>query len=493
LSSAAAKAAEARGSPPGGRPGLYLSDVFRTATFRLTLGASIVLAGVTLLEFSLIYWRTTAYEVERADHLLDREATLMAAQNPEDLQEQVRLWRTTDLRLLITAAGLFDADRKPIGGNLQEWPEELPVDGQIRRITVHPTEQGTRIVRAEALPVQGGRILVIARGLRDLQQIRAIVLAALETCLIPALAISLLTGLWLSRRALVRVGSMHRAIDRIMEGDLQERLPEGQGHDEMERMAASVNRMLGRLGRLLDEIKGVGDDIAHDLRTPLSRVRAALDRTRLHPHTHGELERVIERAIADLDQSFGVITALLRIAEIENGRRRAAFAVHDLREIARDIVELYEPLAETEETRLELAPGEPVFLQGDRDLLIELVANLVDNGLKFTPPGGRVRVAVEAHNAHAHGTQAVLRISDTGIGIVPEEREAVLGRFYRSDKSRHVKGSGLGLSLVSAIARLHEARIEIAPGEGPADMPGVVFAIMFPPLPPGTALREAAA
>ncbi len=447
------------------------ADLFGTATFRLALGSSVLLAGVALLQFSLIYWRTTQYEVERADRLLDREAALMAAQDPADLREQMRLWATNDLRLLITAAGLFDADRRPIAGNLRDWPEALPVDGAIREITVHPLDQGVRTIRAEALPVPGGRVLVIGRGLRDLQQIRSITLDAIETAAIPALLFSLLAGAWLSRRNLVRVGRMQLAIDRIMEGGLHERLPVRRGGDEMARLAGSVNRMLERLERLLDEIKGVGDDIAHDLRTPLARVRAGLERAVLHPMPADGLRAAIDRAVADLDQCFSVITALLRIGEIENGRRQGGFSVVALREVAAEVVELYEPLAEAAGNRLLLDHGPAGSLRGDRDLLVELLANLVDNAIKFTPAGGTIRVAVLVRDQ-----EPVLRVADTGIGIAPSEREAVLGRFYRSDKSRHVGGSGLGLSLSSAIARLHGARVVVSGADAGS---GAVFEIVF--------------
>ncbi len=264
---------------------------------------------------------------------------------------------------------------------------------------------------------------------------------------------------------------MQLAIDRIMEGGLHARLPVGRGGDEMARLAGSVNRMLERLERLLDEIKGVGDDIAHDLRTPLSRVRAGLERAVLHPVPEQGLRAAINRAVADLDQCFAVITALLRIGEIEHGRRQEAFAAVGLRELAAEVVELYEPLAEAAGNRLLLDPGPAASLRGDRDLLVELLANLVDNAIKFTPAGGSIRVAVLLRD----GTP-VLRVADTGIGIAASERDAVLGRFYRSDKSRHVGGSGLGLSLCNAIARLHGARVVVGGVEGG----GAVFEILFP-------------
>lgn len=423
-------------------------------------------------QFSLIYWRTAQYEIQRADQLLDREAALMAAQTPGDLHEQMRLWATNDLRLLITAAGLFDADRHLLAGNLVDWPD-LPADGAIREVTVRTSDRGVRTLRAEALPVPGGRILVIGRGLRDLAQLRAIVLDAIETALIPALVFSLLAGAWLGRRTLHRVGRMQRTIEHIVDSGLRARLPVGRGGDEMARLASSVNRMMDRLVELLDEVKGVGDDIAHDLRTPLSRVRAGLERAAARDTDAEALRGAIGRALGDLDQCFAVVTALLRIREIENDRRRAGFAAVDLAAVAGDAFELYEPVAEAAGVELALAAPEPVELAGDRGLLGELLANLVDNAIKFTPAGGNVRIV-----AGWRGDRPVLSVSDTGIGIPPGERQAVLSRFFRGDESRHVPGNGLGLSLASAVAHLHEAQLSI--GDGPGGV-GTSVRVRFAP------------
>ncbi len=455
-----------------------------TGSFRLALGTSGVLAAATLLQFWLIYWRTTAYEVERADRLLDREAILMAAEAPADLREQLRLWASSDLHLVITVAGLFDAGRRPLAGDLRDWPAGLPADGAIREITVHPADQPVRTVRAEAVPVPDGRVLVIGRSLHNLQQIRGIVLAALETALIPALLVSLLAGAWLGRRNLARARRMQRAIDRIMDGDLHERLPirdgSGRGGDEMERLAVSVNRMLDRLEHLVDEVRGVGDDIAHDLRTPLARVRAGLERASRRPALSpvpqaAALQAAIDRAVADLDQCFAIVTALLRIGEIDSGRRRAGFATVKLRALAAELVELYEPVAEAAGHRLLLEPGVETAVAGDPGLLGEALANLLDNAIKFSRPGGVIALGVGGR-----GGEVVLRVADGGIGIAPEERVAVLRRFYRSDKSRHIGGSGLGLNLVAAIARLHGARLAVLGGDGSAAAgPGTVVELVF--------------
>ena len=446
-------------------------SIFSTGTFRLSLGSAGFLAAALLLQSALIFWQTTSYQIMRTDLMLSREAALITAQSRPVLDQQLRMRASDDLHLLIPGAGLFDAQHRVLNGNLPVWPEGLQPDGPVRQMVVNPIGQGPRSVRAQALRLRNGDILVLARGLRDLEEVRSVVLRALLLCAVPSILVALAGGAWLSHRALLRVGIMHRAIDRIMSGDLHERLPAGRERDDLDRLAGSVNRMLDRLEHLVDEIKGVGDDIAHDLRTPLARVRTRLERARSSPEGGEFMGEAIERAIIDLDQCFAVITALLRIGEIENGRRRAAFATVALDELVADIFDLYEPIAEARQIALVVVDCEPVRVHGDRDLLIELLANLIDNAIKFTPEGGRVEVGAETS-----GTNAVLHVADTGPGIAPAERVAVLARFYRSDKSRHIAGNGLGLSLVGAIARLHDARISISEA-GPLPRSGCLIEI----------------
>jgi signal transduction histidine kinase len=311
------------------------------------------------------------------------------------------------------------------------------------------------------------------QGVYDLHELRDIVLRTLAIWAVPAVILSLLGGGWLSHRALRRVGVMHQAIDRIMGGDLHERIPTLGDYDEMERMAGSVNRMLERIEFLVEEIRGVGDDIAHDLRTPLTRVRSNLDRSRLGTPSVEALQIVIDRSIVDLDQCFGVITAVLRIGEIDSGRRRAAFGAVDLADVAATIFDLYEPIADEKQIALWLSPSPAVcgrHVLGDRDLLVEAAANLIDNAIKFTPSGGHVTVDVGVKAA-----RLFLRVADDGPGIAGSERTAIMARFYRSDKSRHLPGSGLGLSLVSAIARLHDAQVVVDDAG-----PGAIFTLNFP-------------
>src|SRR6202166_4873204 len=215
------------------------------------------------------------------------------------------------------------------------------------------------------------------------------------------------------------------------------------------------------LEEALQEAKVVGDNIAHDLRTPLTRVRLRLERGREHAATLEELRAVTEQAIAGLDQSLTTITALLRITEIEHSRRREGFSDVHLAPLIREAGDLYDPIAENKGITLRVEALDGAAVRGDRDLLFEAVANLVDNAVKFTPEGGSVNLALLCQEG-----ETVIRVSDSGPGISETEREAVTQRFYRSDKSRNTKGLGLGLSMVAAIVKLHGFRFTIAPGSG---------------------------
>jgi PAS domain S-box-containing protein len=215
------------------------------------------------------------------------------------------------------------------------------------------------------------------------------------------------------------------------------------------------------LEEALQEAKVVGDNIAHDLRTPLTRVRIRLERGREHAATLEELRAVADQAIAGLDQSLTTITALLRITEIEHSRRREGFGEVELALLIREAGDLYEPIAENKGVTLRVEAPDRAAVHGDRDLLFEAVANLLDNAVKFTPEGERVELAL----FHQEG-ETVIRVSDTGPGIPEVEREAVTQRFYRSDKSRNIKGLGLGLSMVAAIIKLHGFRFRISAGPG---------------------------
>lgn len=458
-------------STPGGRFG----GVFRTATFRLTVGLVCVIVVGMGLQFGLLYGQLNRFERHRTRELLFSSAEILAQEPPQELAVKLRDRSTNELRVILNGAGLFELSRQYVAGDIKHWPVGLqppPEDYSLHSPKIQPLvvrlPDGTNalmcfLVVRVAGPAGTVRYLVVERSRHMSDELRRLVSKAAMYSVVPVVLFALLAGLFLSQRALARIKAVHEALERIMKGNLRERLPVDGGGDDLQLLGRAVNRMLDRLEQLMNEIKDVGNNIAHDLRTPLARVQARLERASsllsvLPPGQEAQFEDVLVRSKLDLEQCFSVITAILRIGEIESGQRRAGFALMTLQPLVTDIADLYEPMAETKGISLSVElPEKPLGFYGDADLLNEVLANLLDNALKFTPEGGRV----ELRGGLREEGGCWLEVRDTGSGIPECEREAVLGRFYRADKSRHIPGSGLGLSLVAAIVRLHDARLEI--------------------------------
>jgi signal transduction histidine kinase len=439
-----------------------LPDFVRTTTFVWTLAVSGAFVLCTLVLFGFVYWQTDAHMKSRIDDVLVDGLRIIAADPPERRLAAIEARLNQDPRR-IRIAGLFAGDGHRIAGNMESLPgglaPDVPADAVIVRIDNRGRE--TQKVRLIAQPLPGGEVLVIGRNIDELPDIAAIVARALALGLLPAFGLALAIGMVLSKRALNRLSEVNRRIKLIMAGHLRERLPTHGGDDPFEQLALGVNRMLGEIETLIQEIAGVGDDIAHDLRTPLTRVRVRLERGREHAATLEELRAAVDQAIAGLDQSLAIITALLRIAEIEHGRRLEGFSEVRLVPLLREVGDLYDPIAEDKHVTLRVEAAGQANVHGDRDLLFEAVTNLVDNAVKYTPEGGRVTLALLRRDG-----ECAIRVSDTGAGIPEFEHAAVTKRFYRSDKSRRTEGLGLGLSLVAAIVKLHAFRLTMTTGPG---------------------------
>jgi signal transduction histidine kinase len=265
----------------------------------------------------------------------------------------------------------------------------------------------------------------------------------------------------LSARARKRIVEVNERVKRIVAGDLRERLPHRKSNDPFSKLAAIVNGMLDEMETLIHSLAGAGNNIAHDLRTPLARVRLTLERGRTNARTLEQLQMAADKAIEGIDQSLSIVAAILRLAEIENSQRLAGFGKVALADLVREVGDMYEPIAEDKGIDLLVHSPHELSVHGDRDLLIEAVANLVDNAVKFTPAGGQVEIGLFRGNG-----ENIVRVKDTGSGISEHERDAVVRRFYRSDKIKHTSGLGLGLNLVTAIVKLHGFRFTIIPGSG---------------------------
>lgn len=445
---------------------MRLPEFARTTAFRWSLAVAFCFVALSLVLFAFLYWQTAVLERERLDAVVLHESRYIAAAPTGSAAARVHAWLEQDLHSVRFAA-LYDAAGRWISGNIPSPPPGLPVDGRAHDAVFPPIDQDgdaqNELVRATALRLdgEGGALLVVGHDTDQLERIEAVMLRALGLGLLPMFALSLGMGALLGRRAQRRIGAVNAAVGRVINGRLGERLPLRGSDDDFDRLAGGVNAMLAEIERLVEEVRGVGDSIAHDLRTPLTRARARLERTRDAARSPDEFREALDRSMVWIDQTLAVITAVLRVGEIEHGRRRAAFARVDLEPLVREVADLYDPIAEEKGVTLTVEVGAAPRVLGDRDLLFEAVGNVVDNALKFTPAGGRVRLALSSG-----GGGAVVRVVDTGPGIPREDRGKVLQRFYRGERSRSVEGSGLGLSLVAAVARLHGFGLRIGGEQG---------------------------
>ena len=450
-------------------------EVIQTSTFRQFLIFVLLFSVFVTILFGAIYNRVAEAEGRRIDELISTDVNILSREPVESIIYFVNHRVTGDYHH-VAYAGLFDRDERFVAGNLVEIPADLKFDGSVSIVTAKPTD-GTLTnserepnIRAAARRLEDGRILVIGRNGNSLTILLSVVSSSLLIGSIPAWIVALSSGIYFSYRTQLRAKNVYRAVERIMNGHIGERLPIFGQRDELDKLASLVNRMLDEIERLMREIKATGDDIAHDLRTPLTRVRARLERS-LRPTADAiELRDSITAGIAGLDQALAVVTGLLRIRELENDRRQFGFTDVDLSELVLLIDELYQPTAEMNDLTLRSTAPQSCRVLGDRDLLMEALGNLVDNAIKFVPRGGVIDVLISQEDG-----ATILTVVDTGPGIAPEERELVFNRFYRSEKARHIQGTGLGLSLVAAIAKLHRAEVRIR-----NEMPGCKIDFIFP-------------
>jgi signal transduction histidine kinase len=438
-------------------------EFVRTTTFRWAAAAAGAFATFVLVLFGFIYWKTDHYLIARSDHIIASQLHVMSRLPGERKRDIIQYQLSEDPRV-VQFVGLFGPDGSRLAGNLDDLPSGLKLDDSVHNAALQrsgPNGVETRVVRAIGQYLPGGEMLVIGREVDEAIEMSKVVSQALALGLIPALVLCLAVGALLSVRAERRIAEVNQQVQRIVAGNLRERLPGVAGNDPFSKLAAIVNGMLDEIETLLHAVSGIGNDIAHDLRTPLGRVRLMLERGRSNAETLQQLQSVADKAISGIDQSLAITTALLRLAEIENSRRSAGFGKVALMELVREVGELYEPIAEDRGITLHTDLAHAAIVNGDRDLLMEAIVNIVDNAVKFTPQGGRVEISLLRGNA-----ESIVRVKDTGSGISEMERDAVLGRFYRSDKLRSAPGFGIGLNLVAAIVKLHGFRLTIHPGSG---------------------------
>lgn len=433
--------------------------LWRSRGMRWGVAVAALLAVCQLAMLSVVYWRGTALLFGTLDRSVTEQLALLAARPPSMLEFMVSS-RMQGGEAVVTRVGLFSADGGQMVGNLPRIPAALALDGRAHRIVETDAAEIALQMAGRVLP--DGRILIVAREVSEILGVRSDIARAAAIGLIPAVLLSLGGGALVGMLSERRLRRLNLIAARVIGGDLGHRLPADPGGDELDRLCVIVNEMLEQFETHVQALGEVGENIAHDLRTPLTALRVRLERAERLAGGETEAGQAVGACLGNVDQALSTITALLRIGDIQRRTRVLAFQPVDLGAIVRETTEIFQPIAEDRGVALVADLASNAEVLGDRDLLIEALVNLVDNALKFTPRGGRVEVGVQGTLA-----RPALFVGDNGPGIAPALRSHVQRRFARLDASRTKPGSGLGLSLVAAIAALHRFTFTIednAPG-----------------------------
>ena len=432
--------------------------LLRSAGVRLALGTSAVFGLSALALIAVLWWATLG--------LLNGQVDTAIGVDAQGLAEQWRAGGPQALLSIIDArvAGNVDDDAiymvldpagRRIAGNLESWPAEVAQVGSIYELAVE--RHGVRnLARLHRFALPGQYALLVGRDVEPRAALRELLTSTLGWALL-LIAVLSVGGAVIVQRLFQRMLShVSDTAAAISAGDLSPRVRLSGRGDEFDRLAETINDMLDRIGRLMDGVRQVSNAIAHDLRTPITRARARLEDAAGHAGTTAELRGAVERAVADLDGITAVFQALLRISEIEAGARRSAFTSLDIAPLLSDLAELYGAAAEERGLVLELRAARALPVRGDRELLQQALANLLDNAIKFSPPGGAVALGGE------RGPDGLrISVADHGPGIPADERPRAAERFYRGEAARHTPGFGLGLTLVRAVAQLHGGTLRL--------------------------------
>ena len=450
-----------------------LAKAVRTTAFRMAL-VYMVLFGVSVfLLLSFIYWWTAGITTIQTDDTIDAEIT--------GLSEQYRSNGLTGLAVIVRERSrnerqslylLIDPNRKSLAGNLTAWPDVPTQEGGWLDFPYQRPVSGTVMTheaRGRHLLLGNGFQLLVGRDIHERTRIEKIMRRSLLWAVVLTLALGLIGGLLMSRNLLRRIETINRTSRDIMAGELEQRIPVTGGDDELDQLAINLNEMLEQIERLVMGMRQVTENIAHDLRSPLNRLRSRLEVTLMGDSSDIDYRDVLQQTIDETSDLLETFNALLNIAQAESGQLEADKKDFNLSALIRNMAELYEPVAEEKSMILtsEVVPGITVF--GNKHLMSQALSNLLDNAVKYTPEGGKVLLVLRLNE-----NRPELIVADSGAGIAEADRKRVLDRFVRLEASRNSPGSGLGLSLVRAVAQLHCADIALED-----NLPGLRVVITF--------------
>jgi len=456
---------------------VHLTETLLSSTFRLALIAIGFFGLIVLSLFSYVYLSTASYLRSRSDSAIRAEqVTLQRAYDRAGRDGLIAMiqQRTSDEHFLDSIYLLTDPSFSFIAGNMKAWPAAL-TDSEgwqnIRAQEWNPDAANPPMLRGMVKTLADGDHLLVGKNIDGLDLFAGKIKAAFVWVIALILVLAGVTSVSITRRTVGRIEAINATSRAIMQSDLDKRIPLRGTGDEWDRVAENLNSMLDRIETLMREVKQVTDNVAHDLRTPLARMRGRLEKAYHRQRDAEDDQTLIGDTLANLDVVLRIFASITRISQIEAKAQKIAFPTVNIGAIMSEIVDLYDAAAEEKGVHLRLAGGERVFVTGDRDLIFDAVSNLVDNAIKHGRAAGQVTVEV-AESSHGGATVSV---ADDGPGIPAAEYPNVFKRFYRLERSRHTAGNGLGLSLVSAVARLHGAHIEMLD-----NLPGLKVRLLFP-------------
>ena len=438
------------------------AKLFKTSTFRLAAVYLLVFAISVAAILGYVYWNTSVLLERQIDDSIEAEIASLA--------DQYRQGGMTGVLEAVNRRSAGNSNRvylftSPLGRRLAGNLDALPVaaTGPSGWIEFSYAVEGPRglerhTARAYYSELEGGYRIVIGRDVEELRQFGQIIRTSVIWALAITIVLGLTGGLLMSRNFLRRIDQITGTSRAIMAGDLAERMPVGGTGDELDRLAASLNEMLDQIERLMAGMSEISTNIAHDLRSPLSRLKARIEDA-LRSGSQADYRQALDQAVEDIDRLLATFNALLSIARAEAGQVREGLQPVDVSAVVREMGELYEPSVEEAGGRMTISAGRVHMVRADRQLIAQAVSNLIDNALKYgaadAPPEISVSVAQQDSNI-------VIEVADRGPGIPEKEREHVKERFVRLENSRSKPGIGLGLSLASSVMTLHHGRLELA-------------------------------
>jgi signal transduction histidine kinase len=449
---------------------VLLAKTLRSSTFKLALICIAIFGAMVFALLGYVYWSTTSYVRSRSDHELTTELAILqkayAIAGRSGLITTIAQ-RLADQRFEGGAYLLADSSFVPLAGNLADWPPAMKGSSGWSNFSAR---EGRPMLRSTFATLPDGSHLLVGKDIDDLDEFAAKIKAAVAMCIVLILVLAGVASVSVTRRTVGRIEAINATSRAIMQSGLGQRIPLRATRDEWDELAANLNSMLDRIEALMREVKQVTDNVAHDLRTPLARMRGRLEKAYNKQRDGDRDQSLIGDTMADLENVLRMFSSLTRISQIEAYDRTAAFRSVNLVEIASEVVELFDAAAEEKGRHLKVVGDPRVLATGDRDLLFDAVANLVDNAIKYGGDAGQVTVEVKESDGGA-----VISVADDGPGIPVDECQHVFKRFYRLEQSRGTPGNGLGLSLVAAVARLHGVRIAMVD-----NVPGLKFQLLFP-------------